>query len=160
MSNLSLRLGAFCLALFTAGCGLGGSSVQYNDKVEGTITLDNQPLGGVLVLFVPEEEEGARRIPGSSGLTDDAGHFSLKCDDGHDGAVIGKHRIVLTRGPAANTDRDNDPNNKRRKDPGPVVSSDKRPVPAIYGIANKPRLFQNVTADQHGYDMSIKSGDK
>jgi hypothetical protein len=149
----------FCLALSAAGCG-SGSSVQYNETVEGTVKLDDQPLGGVLVMFVPENESFAQ-VSGSSGLTDDSGHYTLKCDNGRSGAAVGKHRIVLTRGPGANTGRDNDPNNNRRKDGTPAATSDKRPVPPIYSVAASPKLFLTVTADQHsGYDLSIKSAEK
>jgi hypothetical protein len=146
----------FTLALgYVAGCG--GTSIpspKTNDAVEGTLTLDNTPMGGVIITFLPQSD-GETPAPSSSGTTDDDGHFKLSIDANRPGAVIGKHKVMLSRGRPA------DPA-KGQKDV-PSEFKDTRPVPAVY----KPqpvatvRLEVAVTVDKHtGYDFSIKSTDK
>jgi hypothetical protein len=46
------------------------------------------------VEFYPERESGTIG-PRSFGITDAEGRFRLQTDAGEDGAVIGKHRVVL-----------------------------------------------------------------
>jgi hypothetical protein len=88
------RLSRFALLglLLSAGCG---KSVAVAE-VEGTLTCKGAPLENVLVEFVPDEERGTTG-PRSSGVTDAAGHFVLRCADGRVGAVVGRHRVVLAQ---------------------------------------------------------------
>ncbi len=74
------------------GCGRGARTVP----VQGTVTLDGVPMAGVAVSFTPIGAEGAVG-PGSSGVTDEHGRFSLKTVDDRrrTGAVVGKHRVTL-----------------------------------------------------------------
>lgn len=59
-------------------------------EVEGTLTLEGQPLDGIQVEFLPEDG------PRSIGKTDAQGHFTLMSDDGkRKGAAVGGHRVVL-----------------------------------------------------------------
>ncbi len=87
------RFGA-CLGilLFASGCG-GVKAVP----VSGTVTVDGKPLKDVAVNFTPIAAEGAEG-PGSSGVTDAEGRYSLKTigDRRVRGAVVGKHRVVLS----------------------------------------------------------------
>jgi hypothetical protein len=74
------------LALVTA---LGGCSQDLRyAPVEGTITLDGEPLAEVEVVFLPDYKRGGKG-PNSSGLTDDKGHYTLITDKGQTGAVVG-----------------------------------------------------------------------
>jgi len=68
------------------GCGKRGPKLA---DVSGKVTLDGQPLAKVIVTFVP--------IGGgvsSSGVTDEAGRFSLACSLGR-GALVGQHRVYV-----------------------------------------------------------------
>ena len=60
--------------------------------VSGTVTLDNQPLAGAYVTFEPVK--GGLHLT-STGVTDEAGRYTLTCGD-ESGAVPGAHRIQLT----------------------------------------------------------------
>jgi hypothetical protein len=91
---LSSGLMACCLAL--AGCG-GVRAVP----VSGTVTVDGKPVEHVGVNFAPLETSGAAR-PGSSGVTDAEGRFTLQTVGKRrvGGAVPGKHRVTLFEGGA------------------------------------------------------------
>lgn len=69
------------------GCGGPGKPV----KVQGTITLDGQPLAGATITFMPM---GNGRS--ASGRSDADGHFRLGTYETEDGALPGEYRVVVT----------------------------------------------------------------
>ena len=70
-----------------SGCGGGPQFAE----VEGTVTQNGKPLDKIRVEFHPAGEG-----PRSVAITDAAGKYVLKTDDGsRDGAVVGSHKIVL-----------------------------------------------------------------
>jgi hypothetical protein len=81
-------------ALLGGAAGCGGNS-RYA-KVSGVVTLDGKPYKNAIVSFQPMAS-GKNPNPGrgSTGLTDENGRYSLTTDDGHTGAVVGKHRIRI-----------------------------------------------------------------
>ncbi len=83
-----------CL-LFT-GCG-GGKPTAKLFAVNGKLTQGGKPLAGVRISFAPVD----RALPTSTAVVQAGGEFVLKCLDGRDGAVAGKHKVVLevVRGP-------------------------------------------------------------
>ena len=83
------------LALLPTGCGLKTAPVS------GRVTLDGKPLANATVVFVPEADgAGKDAKPSSVGTTDANGHYSLELDrpDKTPGAVVGKHRVLITLG--------------------------------------------------------------
>jgi hypothetical protein len=81
-------------AVVAGGCGKRYSVVP----VSGTVTLDNKPLEGVVVIFQPVAGPGVTDAgPGSSGVTDANGKFTLHLatDEKKAGAVVGQHRVTL-----------------------------------------------------------------
>jgi hypothetical protein len=85
-----LRSAALMLAVATVltlavGCGDKAAVVP----VEGTLKMKGKPLANVKVDFLPESAG-----PRSSGVTDSNGRYTLTCDDGRPGAVVGMHRVV------------------------------------------------------------------
>jgi hypothetical protein len=77
-----------------AGLGLlaaGGCGGPACGPVEGTLRMNGKPLGNVLVEFLPEANG-----PRSTGVTDPAGNYRLTTLDGRPGAVVGRHRVVLS----------------------------------------------------------------
>jgi hypothetical protein len=74
-----------------AGCG----GANYS-PVSGVVTLDGKPYPNAIVSFQPIAK-GGKGNPGrgSTGLTDANGKYTLSCDDGKVGAVVGKHRIRI-----------------------------------------------------------------
>lgn len=85
---MSFRV-AFAPALF-ALAALAGCGSAYV-AVEGTVRLDNQPLPGAQVLFVPKS--GGRP---ATGMTDAAGKFQLTTDAPNDGARPGEYDVGVT----------------------------------------------------------------
>lgn len=77
--------GAFLLAASCLGCGRKADVAS----VEGTVTLDGQPLAGATVLFVPENGRPA------GGTTDERGHYVLTYTDGVRGAPLGKNKVRI-----------------------------------------------------------------
>jgi hypothetical protein len=74
---------------------LGGCSRREFAAVEGTITLDGKPLGGVEVVFLPDPEKGNLGNRASA-YTDESGHYKLRCGrDNQDGTVLGPHRVCI-----------------------------------------------------------------
>jgi hypothetical protein len=145
------RFGVLILGVVTATTlvGCGPTKVPHNDLVEGTLKLDDQPLGGVVVTFVPEDNGTKAMVP-SRATTDDQGRFKLVCENQKPGAVVAKHKVIVTRGRAA--DRGH---GEQAQEP---ISKDQRPVPAAYTAAAKTPLDTTVTADKHsGYDFNLKS---
>jgi hypothetical protein len=80
------------LAILAAGCG-GGGGVS-SAKVSGTVTLNGKPLPAASVMFQPD----ATGNPGapSVGETDAEGKFTLSFPDGTEGAVVGRHKVIVS----------------------------------------------------------------
>lgn len=78
---------ATCLGI--AGCG--GSDLPPLGDVEGTVTMDGQPLPNVTVQF--HSNAGGR--PGS-GVTDKDGKFKLTYLDGATGSKVGPSKVEIT----------------------------------------------------------------
>ena len=93
MDRMSLfaRFAASTLLLgLLIGCGASGPETS---TVEGTVTLDGQPLAGALLIFTPQGTAGGRM---SGGQTDAQGHYELTYSRDQMGAVPGEHKIEIT----------------------------------------------------------------
>ena len=91
-------------SLLLAFCGCGGVDAV---PVSGRVTVNGKPVEKVAVNFTPIAAEGAVG-PGSSGITDADGRFSLKTigEDRVQGAVAGKHRVTLQEAGVEGADLD------------------------------------------------------
>lgn len=79
-----------CLAAFLSGCGdKNKKDTLY--KVTGKVTKDGTGLKDIGVTFHPVDG-GAP----SSGSTNENGEFTLTYSKGGEGAIAGKHKVVLT----------------------------------------------------------------
>lgn len=74
------------LAVAMAGCGDGRPS---RVPVSGKVLIDGKPLTLGYIRFVPSDGRA------SGGKIGPDGRFTLTCYDGHDGAVLGTHRIEV-----------------------------------------------------------------
>ena len=74
-----------------AGCGDSEKLVP----AEGVVTINGTPAANISIQFMPDSLAGGVG-PTSFAVTDAAGKFNLKTNDGRDGAVPGKHVVVLS----------------------------------------------------------------
>lgn len=122
-----------------AGCSDGARGKVA--EVEGTVKLDDSPLANVSVQFLPEDNS----LPGSTGSTDDKGHFVLRTADNRGGAVVSKHKVVV-RG--------------ERGDERTGAKGSPRPVPVKYtqATADNPLGVVEVSeSKKSGYDFDLRS---
>jgi hypothetical protein len=143
------RWSCWCALLLLSASGCGKTLV-FNDSVEGTAKLDGKPLGNAYVQFVPDEQ--GVKAPGSSGFTDENGHYSLHREGGEPGAVVGNHRVVLVRGREAIRALGEKPDATEA-----AKKKDRRPIPAAYMLANQTPLKVEVKQDRHTYDLELSS---
>ncbi|MCC7420227.1 MAG: carboxypeptidase regulatory-like domain-containing protein [Planctomycetaceae bacterium] len=87
------------LALVTSLVGCGGGAppskpLPKTEPVTGTVTLDDQPLSGALVTFVPMgDTQGVE----CSGKTDESGKFTPQQLRGAEGVPAGTYRVYIRR---------------------------------------------------------------
>jgi hypothetical protein len=80
------------LLIVVALSGCSGGDKPKLAPVTGLVTLDGQPVEGAAVMFVPTA--GGRP---AQGLTDAQGHFELMTFKTGDGALLGEHRVSVTK---------------------------------------------------------------
>lgn len=85
LARLSWTLMLFCCLV---GCGSSGPQLG---TVEGSVTLDGNPLTGAVVSFRPLE--GGRT---AEGVTDESGNFTIEFAAGSKGALLGDHEVRVT----------------------------------------------------------------
>lgn len=78
--------------LLAAGCG--GPEMA---AVEGKVSFNGKPVKEAQVTFAPVPTSADIKEPGkaATGFTDEAGRFSLSTFQPHDGAIVGKHRVLV-----------------------------------------------------------------
>jgi len=78
-------------AVAALGCG------RQFAPVSGKVTMNGEPVAGATVVFQPIAKEGAIEAgPGSVGTTNEKGEYTLTADTGQNGAVVGKHRVMIS----------------------------------------------------------------
>jgi hypothetical protein len=93
-------------------------------EVQGHVTQNGQPKPNVVVCFWPDIEAGTK-APRATAVTDATGYYRLRCDEGTDGAVIGRYRVCLTTFTIGKTSAAS-PNSK-------AVAAATSPIPDRYG---------------------------
>lgn len=81
----TVAVGMICLT----GCG---PSRPATVAVEGTVTLDGNPVEGASVTFIPG---GDGKI--AMGTTDASGKFTLTTYEPGDGAIVGTHKVTVRK---------------------------------------------------------------
>ncbi len=128
------------------GCG---QTEMPTVPVEGTVQLDGRPLENVLVRFLPDTVDG-ETCPGSAGVTDAQGHFRLRCEDQRDGAVVGRHRVVLEDMAVYAM--------PRKENAPPPAKSVKSRVPPHYGSAANTPLCVDIEREQSPVRIDLSAG--
>lgn len=102
------------MILFAVGC-IDSVELVY---IEGTVTLDSEPIPDAEVVFQPEDGRP------SAGTTDADGHFVLQYIPGQPGAVPGTHRVMISTFVEADPDS-----------PNPIVQEGRaEAVPECYNV--------------------------
>jgi hypothetical protein len=139
------RLIAFALLLGIAGCG-GGS----DGAVNGTVTLDGNPLKNAVIRFMPL---GDTKGLGGGATTDASGKYTLLNAQGGKDLAPGEYKIVVSR--RLNKDgSEPDPNVP------PIESTASETLPPIFSDENETTLRQTVAADKKTYDIQLETPKK
>jgi len=133
-------LGAFAIA----GCARKAPLAQ----VEGTVRLDGRPLADVLVCFLPDPDKQTSG-PRSVAVTDENGHYGLRCDDQREGAVLGWHRVLLEDMTLYSVSRQDRAGGSR-----PALVSR---LPPRYTTATQTPLYFEVKPGTQTIDLDLKS---
>jgi hypothetical protein len=128
------------LLLAVAGCG---SQAAYT-AVRGKVTLGGKPLAGVKVWFHPEHE-GKEDLPYATGMTDNEGVYTLTSNNGKDGAMVGKYRVVVDWPPRERTD-----DRTRLPPQGPPI-----PLPYTQATAT-PLSFEVKAGEPQTIDLPLQ----
>lgn len=81
------------LAILVAGCGKNPHRLA---PVNGNVTMDDKPLPGALVSFLPDTKPGAMPSPTSRAYTDKDGRYTLTSSEDKAGAVVGTHKVRIS----------------------------------------------------------------
>jgi hypothetical protein len=139
------------LVLLAAGCKPTPPPIT---AAQGTVLLNGKPLPGAMVEFVPELKDFGAEM-NSKGVTDEKGHFSLTCTyKSQEGAAVGKHRVVVTEGPAPEGTRGMDQRSQERYTVY-VQGLKNRPIPPTYGSVGQTPLRVEVKPDQQDYTIEL-----
>lgn len=123
------------VAVLVGLCGCGGSGVKVPSlgQVEGTVTLDGEPLPDATVLFQPAVGKDGP----SQGITNSEGKYKLTYVPGHPGASITEHAVRITGKSAM------------------APASEKELVPPKYNIQSQLKV--TVEAGDNTHDFELKS---
>lgn len=158
--NRGRILGALLvLTSVSLGCG-GGSDVDLR-AVSGTVTWDGgDPVADADITFMPESGGTS-----STARTDSSGNFTMRTGTGATGALVAKHKVIISRrkddtqvnfGDPASLEqmaanRGGGDKKTRGGSAGPEVSAGDASIPAKYGKTAETPLSYDVTADgSHG----------
>ena len=86
---------AVSLSFVTVGCSSGDEWTAKRPKVyraQGVVKLDGNPLDEATVIYHSQSNDVS-----AQGVTDKSGNFKLTTYDANDGAVEGKHKVVITK---------------------------------------------------------------
>src|SRR5947209_426150 len=133
---------ALAAVLAAAGCAKGPPPVT---EVEGIVLLNDRPLPQAQVEFVPDLSYYGAEM-NSTAVTDEKGHFRLTCNfKGQSGAVVAKHRVLVTDPPVPREMRGMDERSQQAQAAFQAKLKN-RPIPPAYGTVGKTPLIVEVTA--------------
>lgn len=143
---------SICLGLSSL-LGCGGTGML---PVEGTVTLDGEPLEGAAISFVPAE--GGRPC---SGQTDEQGHFTLASYTAGDGVPPGEYKVTVVKLDArrqAEAAPVEDGTEEDEQVMGSIEEAVKFLTPMKYSSPATTDLKVEVTAGMEPVQIDLKSG--
>lgn len=140
---------ALFLTLLAVGCGQPG--VPPLVEVEGTVTINDQPLPHATVTFIPVGKELSSRAI-ASGVSDAQGRFKLTCA-GKPGTPVGEHKVTVTEGPEPENLRDEGQQAAQR---AYLAGLKNRPIPRDYGNLASTPLTQKIETSVKDVRIELK----
>lgn len=142
-----------CLTLFAAGAvaAAGCSKGPYETApVSGRVTLNGKPVEKIAVMFQPVAPKGSMNPgPGSFGITDADGRYSLKViGTDEPGAVVGMHKVRIE----PYTEPGDPSDDRPRKPPKLAV-----PIPRRYNQMEAILEFDVTPKGSDKADFDLKS---
>jgi len=147
MRNSLWSVLAMGVLLVVGGCGSSRDRPPLG-KVSGTVTMDGNPLVGVVVSFSPQ---GGRT---SSGVTDANGKYELTYAHGVKGAQVGKHTVHISS--QGGERGGGNPNEEKGASNAQKADYFKGEIPAKYD--QKSTLTASVAAGSNTIDFKLESG--
>jgi len=145
---IASRLSLLAALVVLAGCNKGPYEVA---AVSGRVTLDGQPVANAAVMFQPVAPEGTVNPgPGSYGITDAEGRYTLKLVGKETGgAVVGRHKVRVEN----YTDPGDSSDDRPRKAARPA-----NPIPTKYNRGEAILEFEVPArgTDQADFDLKNK----
>ena len=167
-----LIVGVLITLCCVAGCGSKGKGLK-TEYVEGTITLDGNPLEGASIQFSPADAFSSNPAPGqpemANGLTDKSGKYTLSSINGDvgKGAIAGEYRVLVTKIKATTAELDEagkpvDGKGFGRDAAGNAITTIQEDlIPAIYRDRKmSPLAFTVVPGKNLKVDFDLKSDAK
>ena len=145
METRSLFWAVLPAALLAAGCAGGGTAQPV--KVRGVVKLDDKPIEGAMVVFLPADSKSGHN---AQGVTRGDGSFQLSTYRDGDGALPGEYKVVVQYNEGVAAPAGNDmksamtgmqANMKKKQGPAKIV------IPAQYSDPGQTKLRQKVPAD-------------
>ena len=122
----------FILSFSSLGCGDGSDQPDLG-IVSGTVSLDGEPLSGVIIVFTPEEGRQSTAITGENGQ-----YELVYTGEDTKGARVGKHVV----GFLTPYDEDIKPS---------------APIPARYSVGSDTGLNAVVKPGKNSFDFDLSS---
>jgi hypothetical protein len=159
MNRLDFRLAA----LFLGVLAVSASGCQRTEftfyPVEGTVTKGGRPLRDIEVVFLADADAGTVG-PRANGRTDEDGHYRLRTERGGEGAVMGKHRVLVFDLEATKKQAYRHLSGERwggeEQAPPKKAKGVKAPlIPPSYGRINETPLLAEVGSQPLVFDIAI-----
>ncbi|MEK6259111.1 MAG: hypothetical protein AABP62_10895 [Planctomycetota bacterium] len=127
-----MRLSALLVLISLTMLGCGGLEKFSTAKVDGKVLCDGQPVAHVSLVFAPVAKKG-NKDSGKAGFgsADASGAFTVSTYGKDDGAVVGKHDVIVMPPPSEDVP----------KFKCPCETNPKKPVEQVEVVAGQPNNF-------------------
>ncbi|MCO6459599.1 MAG: hypothetical protein J5I93_30155 [Pirellulaceae bacterium] len=109
--------------------------------------MDGQPVPHAVVVFVLESSGDHANVR-SAGQCDGDGRFTLRCEKGGMGGVVGNHRVVVEDLSLADAPRAPD---------GTIIEFPRPRFPAVYSDPLRTPLRATISAGQQEIELKMSS---
>ena len=139
--------------------GCSNSSRPPTYRVSGTVTMQEKPVAGAVITFVPTSNEGAA----ASAITDSEGKYALTTWQAGDGARPGEYRVKVSKQEQATVDPSKMVQNLSIEEEQKIYVESKKPcppakslVPSKYQDESSSGLSHTVPKGSSKFDIELK----